>query len=131
MTDTSVPAPRTTEQLAAFQPFAKEGYEAYAKQTGGKTFDGRDMPTWDQLPSSIKDAWSAGAEYVLEHARNQLEPIYEQIERHANIMNGAALVRDMPVITASNVKISRYLEALDELLLTGHIEHMPVEDEDD
>ncbi|GAA4002047.1 hypothetical protein GCM10022631_10830 [Deinococcus rubellus] len=120
---------QTTEQLAPFRPFAKEGYEAYAKQTGGKTFDGRDMPTWEQLPENIKDAWSAGAEYVLEHARNQLEPIYEQIERHANIMNGAALVKDLPVISASNFKIGQYLEVLDELLLTGHIEQMPVEDD--
>lgn len=36
---------------------AKRGYEGYAKSTGGKTFDGRDMPTWDELPERIKEAW--------------------------------------------------------------------------
>ncbi len=40
---------------------ARVGYEAYAKQTGGKTFDGCDMPGWDQLPDRIKDAWHAAA----------------------------------------------------------------------
>lgn len=33
------------------------GYEAYAQSTGGKTFDGRDMPTWEQLPERIQRAW--------------------------------------------------------------------------
>ena len=37
----------------------KTGYEAYAQSTGGKTFDGRDMPLWDDLPSRVKDAWNA------------------------------------------------------------------------
>lgn len=25
------------------------GYEAYGNSTGGKTFDGRDMPTWEEI----------------------------------------------------------------------------------
>lgn len=37
------------------------GYLAYAKSTGGKTYDGRDMPGWDDLPDAIKDAWRAAA----------------------------------------------------------------------
>jgi hypothetical protein len=36
-------------------------YLAYAKSTGGKTFDGRDMPTWDALPERIREAWRAAA----------------------------------------------------------------------
>lgn len=38
---------------------AQVGYEAYAEYTGGKTFDGRDMPTWDALPDRIQGAWRA------------------------------------------------------------------------
>lgn len=41
------------------------GYEAYAAKTGGKTFDGRDMPKWDELPDRIKDAWSAAAHGIV------------------------------------------------------------------
>lgn len=51
---------------AAYHAAGRTGYEAYAKQTGGKTFDGRDMPTWDQLPDRIKDAWAAAAQGILE-----------------------------------------------------------------
>lgn len=42
------------------------GYEAYALHTGGKTFDGRDMPTWDELPDSIKLAWGSAASAVFD-----------------------------------------------------------------
>ena len=41
------------------------GYEAYAKSTGGKTFDGRDMPTWEQVKASgtkVAQAWEDAAE---------------------------------------------------------------------
>lgn len=44
------------------QDAARAGYEGYAAFTGGKTFDGRDMPTWDQLPDRIRQAWAAGVE---------------------------------------------------------------------
>lgn len=41
------------------------GYEAYANSTGGKTFDGRDMPKWEELPQRIRDAWhAAGGAYA-------------------------------------------------------------------
>lgn len=42
----------------------QRGYEAYAAFTGGKTFDGRDMPTWDQLSDRIKGAWEAAADAI-------------------------------------------------------------------
>jgi hypothetical protein len=43
----------------------RTGYEAYADFTEGKTFDGRDMPNWDDLGSRIQSAWAmaAGAIY--------------------------------------------------------------------
>jgi len=46
---------------AANMRFARAGYEAYARFTGGKTFDGRAMPTFDALEQRIKDAWAAAA----------------------------------------------------------------------
>ena len=33
------------------------GYEAYAESTGNKTYDGRDMPKWEELTQRIQDAW--------------------------------------------------------------------------
>lgn len=40
------------------------GYSAYAQFTGGKTFDGRDMPKWGDLPERIQRAWNAAADAV-------------------------------------------------------------------
>lgn len=44
------------------------GYEAYAAHTGGKTFDGRPMPTWDEVKASgtkVAGAWEAAAAAIL------------------------------------------------------------------
>lgn len=38
---------------------AQIAYEGYASSTGGKTFDGRDMPAWSDLPERIQCAWAA------------------------------------------------------------------------
>lgn len=43
------------------QEVAQAGYEGYAECTGGKTFDGRDMPLWADLPDRTKTAWVAAA----------------------------------------------------------------------
>jgi len=50
-------------------------YEAYAKSPGGKTFDFRDMPKWNQLPQHVRDAWDAAALAVIKHADDYPESI--------------------------------------------------------
>lgn len=40
------------------------GYEAYAQHTGSKTFDGRDMPKWGDLPERTTSAWQAAADAI-------------------------------------------------------------------
>jgi len=40
---------------------ARVAYEAYARSTGGKTFDGRDMPRWSDLGDKIQTAWLAAS----------------------------------------------------------------------
>jgi hypothetical protein len=40
---------------------AEAGYRGYAFDTGGKTFDGRDMPAWGELPERTVSAWVAAA----------------------------------------------------------------------
>lgn len=40
------------------------GYEAYSAHTGGRTFDGRPMPAWPDLPDAIRAAWSASARAI-------------------------------------------------------------------
>lgn len=47
------------QETSTMKEPAHVAYDAYAAFTGGKTFDGRDMPKWDELPDRIKDAWRA------------------------------------------------------------------------
>jgi hypothetical protein len=51
--------------------YARMGYDAYALSTGGKTFDGRSMPSWDDLPERIRDAWRAATDAVLKEGLAQ------------------------------------------------------------
>lgn len=43
------------------------GYEAYKASTGGKTYDGRDMPTWEQVQANtphVAKAWEGAAKAI-------------------------------------------------------------------
>lgn len=52
--------------------YGKIGYEAYAESTGGKTYDGRQMPAWDALPPHVQNAWAAAANSIITaHERTQ------------------------------------------------------------
>ena len=44
--------------------WARTGYEAYARFTGGKTYDGKDMPSWENLTPRIQDAWTEAAKAI-------------------------------------------------------------------
>ena len=43
------------------EALGQTAYAAYALSTGGKTYDGRDMPTWDGLTDKIREAWRCAA----------------------------------------------------------------------
>lgn len=62
------------------------GYEAYAATTDGKTFDNREMPTWDALPQRIQAAWNAAGETIRAQfcapAAEVAEPILRSTFRH-------------------------------------------------
>ena len=40
---------------------AKVAYHAYGAVTDHKNYQGLPMPTWEQLPEKIKEAWCAAA----------------------------------------------------------------------
>lgn len=62
------------------ETFERLGYEAYAEFTGGKTFDGRDMPKWDDLPDRIKGAWYAAWRAIVDKERGVVAPPSSQTE---------------------------------------------------
>jgi len=59
---------------------AQVGYESYAAYTGNKSaVTGDNLPTWDQLPGAVKNAWFASAEGMTNFLAN-VGPI-EEIDR--------------------------------------------------
>ena len=46
--------------------YAQTAYEAYCEFTGWKSIvTGQDLPEWEKLPQTIKDAWCASAHAIL------------------------------------------------------------------
>jgi hypothetical protein len=45
---------------------AQTGYDAYGKFREWKTYDGKPMLQWDELPLEIKMAWIAAAVAIVE-----------------------------------------------------------------
>lgn len=47
---------------------AKAAYEAYGVAVGGKTWDGKDIPDWDDLQDRQRDGWRAAAQAAVARA---------------------------------------------------------------
>ncbi len=44
---------------------AQKAYEAYKAERQGLTYDGKDIPAWDDVPMPIKMAWTAAVDAVV------------------------------------------------------------------
>lgn len=66
---------------ANYLDIARAGYEAYAKQTGGKTHDGRPMPRWFDLPNRTTDAWMEAARAIVNSALGDLQAENDRLRR--------------------------------------------------
>lgn len=54
---------RLTEEQELTMKMARVGYESYAAYTGNKSaVTGDDLPTWEELPGAVCNAWFAAAE---------------------------------------------------------------------
>ena len=59
----------------------REMWEAYAKQAGGVTFDGKPLPTWDELGEDRQICWKAAASVCadeIDRLREALQTIAEE-----------------------------------------------------
>jgi hypothetical protein len=67
---------------------AEAAYRGYAENTGGKTFDGQDMFSWDKLPDRAVKAWVAAAVAIqietAAHASHLLTLVSQQRESRNN-----------------------------------------------
>jgi len=48
------------------EQYGKAAFEAYKKKVGGKTYDNKDIPDWDNLGKTIQDAWMIAAHDAIE-----------------------------------------------------------------
>jgi hypothetical protein len=47
--------------MKSFEQIAASMYHAYCKQAGGKTFDGKPLPTWSEIGAERQSCWVAAA----------------------------------------------------------------------
>ncbi len=67
--------------MSAGHPLAAVAYRAYAEHTGGKTWDGRDMPTWEELPEKIQGAWQNVVTVSRKHAALEFLDVFVEAAR--------------------------------------------------
>lgn len=51
--------------MKTIEELAKEAYKVYGKTTGNKNFLGQQMPSWEDLPETIRLAWIAVARFLV------------------------------------------------------------------
>lgn len=54
------------ENMINWPGIAQFGYEAYAESSGGKNYEGKPMPKWDELPEAIRLHWARAAQSMCE-----------------------------------------------------------------
>jgi hypothetical protein len=60
---------------------AKLMWDAYAIQAGGKTFDGKPLPTWDKLGDDRQSCWVAAASVTADRIE-KLEAALEDMAKY-------------------------------------------------
>ena len=73
---------------------AKLMWDAYAIQAGGKTFDGKPLPTWDELGDDRQSCWGAAASVTADRIE-KLEAALREIVGALDDPKGGQHVYDM------------------------------------
>ena len=82
----------------------KEMWEAYAKQAGGLTFDGKPLPTWDELGKERQACWRAAASvcaYEIERLREDREQLQYALMKVCNSLDD-----NLPAIITKNIALA-------------------------
>lgn len=53
--------------MITFEQLAQKAYAAYCKQAGGKTFDGKPLPTFEELGADRQACWVASVKETVAH----------------------------------------------------------------
>lgn len=54
-------------KLGPVADLARAAYTEYREQRGGVAYDGSPIPTWENVETTIRDAWIAGQKAALEN----------------------------------------------------------------
>ena len=58
------------------EEYAKIAFEAYSESTGGKTYDGKPIPKWNELPEHVQRAWSAAAAAIINKLSDRVREMF-------------------------------------------------------
>jgi len=75
-------SPKWTATLVRPMKTAKRMWDAYAFRAGGKTFDGKPLPTWDELGEDRQSCWVAAASVTADHIEKLEAALREIIDMH-------------------------------------------------
>lgn len=57
------PQPQQPQQ-STYRNLGRIGYEAYGDVADWKNYEGKRMPSWDELPEDIRVKWTAAAKAI-------------------------------------------------------------------
>jgi hypothetical protein len=87
---------------------AKQMWDAYAKQAGGVTFDGKPLPDWDGLGEDRQSCWVAAAKVAadrIEHLERDLA--YERYSRESAATKAWEFAQRIKVLEEALRKIEK------------------------
>ena len=70
---------------------AKLAYEAYCEAVGGKSWDGKPLQKWDDLPESIQLAWAVAAKAVADFTKQAMQHSFDEAVLAAIDRNSVAI----------------------------------------
>jgi hypothetical protein len=62
----------TIDPARELRETAREMFEEYCADAGGKTHDGKPIPTWDQIGDKVRGHWIAAARVGLRRSHERL-----------------------------------------------------------
>jgi len=88
---------------------AKLMWDAYAIQAGGKTFDGKPLPTWDELGEDRQSCWIAAASVTADQIEKLEAALREIAEGYVTewSLNTFTNMLDVAQILSEKIQIAR------------------------
>lgn len=91
---------------------ARVAFEAYAASTKWRTWDGRAIPGWDDLPRAVQLAWSEAALAVARGLGPKLDA--DHVEVRACLDAAMAALKDAPETPAASRALTLYAAVLED-----------------